>query len=184
MHFPGESLVLTAYRTSDRIGIGACNSKDTDAGAEAPELPRVLKRGPEKAPDGIMSRILVDLLSSPSPESDDASLLVISPSPQFILEEPEDDTKAECIAHIISMFPDICPEYLSRIAAERRYDITAVSTHIVDQAESGNSYPKRPNLKRKRSDFEAEDPVAEAIRKYDSPFRHDEAKAASYSRKA
>lgn len=132
-----------------------------------------------------MSRIFVDLLSSPSLDSDDdASPLVVSPAPQLITEEPGDDSKAECIAHTISMFPDICPDYLSRISIEHRYDIAAVSTYIVDQAESGNSYPKRPSLKRKRSDFEIGDPVAEAIRKYDNPLRHGEAKTSSYSRKA
>ena len=100
------------------------------------------------------------------------------------MDDVDAATKADCVAQVVAMFPDICGDYLAETAAALGYDALSVSTHIVDQSEAGKPYPKRPKLKRKREDPEPQDPVSEALRKYGKPEEREELKSDAYARKS
>jgi TRIAD3 protein (E3 ubiquitin-protein ligase RNF216) len=58
---------------------------------------------------------------------------------------------SKCEEDVSNCFPDICPDYLKSQAAQHGWDAQALITHLLDDLEKGQSYPKRPNpLKRKR----------------------------------
>lgn len=93
----------------------------------------------------------------------------------------DEDIEGACMAAVLAVFPEICPDYLTRIAGECDYDAESVISFIADEAENGRSYPKRQKsiLKRKRdSDNDNDEDVA---RKFDSEDRHQEQKPAAYT---
>ncbi|KLU82613.1 hypothetical protein MAPG_01685 [Magnaporthiopsis poae ATCC 64411] len=62
------------------------------------------------------------------------------------------ESQQACAVAIVAVFPDICPDYLDSITKEKSFDSEAVISHILDQLDDGQSYPRRPKacLKRKR----------------------------------
>ncbi|KAL8298233.1 hypothetical protein RB597_006878 [Gaeumannomyces tritici] len=62
------------------------------------------------------------------------------------------DGQETCADAVISVFPDICPNYLDSITKEKDFNSEVVISHILDQLDDGKSYPRRAkaNLKRKR----------------------------------
>ena len=125
-----------------------------------------------------MSDVVIDLVSVGSNDDINWNELI---APQDEAGEPPFlDPKDECVAAVMSMFPDICPDYLEKLADDLWHDVPAVSAHIVDQAENGRLYPKRPNRKRKRSESEVMDPTEEALKKY-SREAHPDKKPRAYS---
>ncbi len=86
--------------------------------------------------------------------------------------EPEPAAQNEeltrCEEAVLSCLPDICPKFLKTQAALHGGDPERLTTHLLDEQERGNSYPKRSNLlKRKRPEKneEPDDDGADEMRK-------------------
>lgn len=62
------------------------------------------------------------------------------------------ESQQACADAIVAVFPDICPDYLDSITKEKSFNSEAVISHILDQLDDGQPYPRRPKacLKRKR----------------------------------
>jgi hypothetical protein len=79
------------------------------------------------------------------------------------------DHKVECVDDVLSVFPDICRDYVSELYDSRVGEIAEqLVAHILDKLENGTDYPKAKDklktLKRKREVDEDE----EATNKYGS----------------
>jgi hypothetical protein len=79
------------------------------------------------------------------------------------------DRKVECVDDVLSVFPDICRDYVSELYDSGVYKIAEhLVAHILDKLDSGTDYPKAKDklktLKRKREMDEDE----EAANKYGS----------------
>lgn len=89
-------------------------------------------------------------------------------------------TKAECVAQVYAVFPDICPDYLDTLYNEHAEAQRMVAV-ICESMENGKSYPKgenlRKGLKRKRELTEAE----EAQKMYGAADRDDDATGRYFS---
>jgi len=73
---------------------------------------------------------------------------------------------SKCEEAVSGCFPDICPDYLQSQAAKHGWDAQALITHLLDELEKGQSYPKRPNLlKRKRLPEKEEEGEEEEMRR-------------------
>ena len=58
-----------------------------------------------------------------------------------------------CQDAVLNCFPDMCPEYLMRIATQLEWDHEEVIIHVLDRQENGSPYPTRTKpSKRKRPD--------------------------------
>ncbi|GAB1319592.1 Ring finger [Madurella fahalii] len=78
----------------------------------------------------------------------------------------EEDEQAECREYALGCFPDICPEYLNKVAAERQWVAADLIDYLLDEQENGRSYPKRCRpLKRKLPEPD-EDEADEARKKF------------------
>jgi hypothetical protein len=82
------------------------------------------------------------------------------------------DHKVECVDDVLSVFPDICRDYVSRLYDSGVGEIAEqLVAHILDKADNGSDYPKAKDklktLKRKREVDEDE----EAANKYGSTDR-------------
>lgn len=80
----------------------------------------------------------------------------------------QDGGLLSCEAAVLDCFPDICPEFLRSQAPDHGWDAQRIITHLLDEQEKGQSYPKRSNpLKRKRPEEadEKEEDEEEEIRK-------------------
>ena len=93
----------------------------------------------------------------------------------------EEEVKEACREAVLSLFPDICPDFLRRICEEQSHDYERAVTHILDQSENGKSYPKRPRLsrKRKRSDDDAEE-SDDGAKRFDNDERRRQPKHLAY----
>ncbi|KAI1104063.1 hypothetical protein F4804DRAFT_332629 [Jackrogersella minutella] len=63
--------------------------------------------------------------------------------------------KDSCRNAVISVFPDICPQYLEKLASEHDHNSNVIINTILGLQENGGSYPVKPRdnpLKRKRED--------------------------------
>lgn len=92
---------------------------------------------------------------------------------------------AVCKKTVLAVFPDICPDYLARLAAEHEHDHERLITHILDQSDNGAAYPKRPKSARKRKRSDENDGEAKAedeSKKFDNPSRRLEQKSLTYVR--
>lgn len=81
--------------------------------------------------------------------------------PQFGLPDMDEAAMAQywpaCQLAVLSCFPDMCPEYLTKVAASFNWDSEQIITSILDQQEKGRPYPTQQNTsKRKRADSCAE----------------------------
>ena len=134
-------------------------------------------------------------LSFPVPGPADRPGSAAASNMSAIDDEPKGEPEVElagaselrliCAEYVLGLFPDICPDYLSRVSTERGHDYEAVVTHILDQSEDGQSYPKRQrvNLKRKRGDeiHEGEDdPAVAAALRFDSDDQRSKLKETEY----
>lgn len=89
--------------------------------------------------------------------------------------------KTTCRDAVLAVFPDICPEFLLKASEEKDHDYEQIITHILDQSEDGQSYPKRQrvNLKRKRTEDDS-DEAADNARRFDNENRRREQKNLTY----
>lgn len=81
------------------------------------------------------------------------------------------ETRDECIANVLVIFPDICPTNVSTIFDTVAPSSSGIIAHILDKMEKGSPYPKakdkQKTLKRKREVDEDE----AAVLKYSAPNR-------------
>nr|XP_036580337.1 ring finger domain-containing protein [Colletotrichum truncatum]KAF6788249.1 ring finger domain-containing protein [Colletotrichum truncatum] len=80
------------------------------------------------------------------------------------------EIKSACTAAVLNLFPDICTDYLEKIATDLQYDHGQVIDEILSCIENGKSYPKKPRtkvLKRKRGIPEEADETSKLRRRYD-----------------
>ncbi|KXX77262.1 Protein ariadne-1 [Madurella mycetomatis] len=76
----------------------------------------------------------------------------------------EEDGRTECRDYALGCFPDMCPEYLEKVAAEHQWVTEDLIYYLLDEQEKGHTYPKRSRpLKRKLPD--PEEGAAEEARK-------------------
>ncbi|GKT45375.1 E3 ubiquitin-protein ligase RNF216 [Colletotrichum spaethianum] len=90
------------------------------------------------------------------------------------MAEFADETKSACAATVLSVFPEICPDFLEETAAKFQYNADQAIDDILSLTEKGQPYPKRSyfkNLKRKREGSEDPDEEANIRRTYDHPNR-------------
>ncbi|KZL79394.1 ring finger protein [Colletotrichum incanum] len=88
-----------------------------------------------------------------------------------------DETKSACAATVLSVFPEICPDFLEETAVRFQYNPDQTIDDILSLIENGKSYPKRSyfkSLKRKRDGSEDPDEEANIRRTYDHPNREKE----------
>ncbi|TVY48852.1 E3 ubiquitin-protein ligase [Lachnellula occidentalis] len=82
---------------------------------------------------------------------------------------PQLETEDECIAAVLGLFPDICPDHVSELWNKVSRSSDRLIAHILDKMEKNSSYPKakdkQKTLKRKRE--VDEDEAAEL--KYGAP---------------
>jgi hypothetical protein len=93
----------------------------------------------------------------------------------------EDEIQASCRNGVLLIFPDICPNYLERVAAERNYDAEQVTTFVVDEVEQNRPYPRRPQTSVKRKREESNEPEPDLAGKFGNPVRDDEWDNGSYA---
>ncbi|GKT93449.1 RING finger protein [Colletotrichum tofieldiae] len=90
------------------------------------------------------------------------------------MAEIADETKSACAATVLSVFPDICPDFLEETAVRFEYNPDQTIDDILSLTENGKPYPKRSyfkSLKRKREGSEDPDEEANIRRTYDHPNR-------------
>ncbi|KAI2619061.1 hypothetical protein GGS26DRAFT_584708 [Hypomontagnella submonticulosa] len=104
----------------------------------------------------------------PIDDDDDDAVVdpVERPNPKVLADNCKDGVKA--------VFPDICPDYVEKLAAEYHYNLDVTIGVILDRQENGQKYPVRSLLERKRKygdyendnddDDEDEDPGQRVIK--------------------
>ncbi len=96
-----------------------------------------------------------------------------------IMKDDGHDPREACREAVLCLFPDICPDYLEKIGLQHKWNHEVLITYILDVAEKGSSYPKRPRtLKRKRSDESNDD--EEPVEKFDKPSQRAQANEPGY----
>lgn len=76
-------------------------------------------------------------------------------------------------AGVVSVFPDICPEYAQQMAAENNWSPDAFISLVLDDQDKGVPYPTRaPAPKRKRDDDD-DDEEEEDKREAEATVRED-----------
>lgn len=84
------------------------------------------------------------------------------------LPNPQDDKPPECFEAVLSCFPDLCHDYFLKVAPEHEWKPESIITHLLDEQEKGNPYPKRSCLtKRKRPEQEERDDEEELRKKFE-----------------
>lgn len=79
-----------------------------------------------------------------------------------------------CFRPVTTIFPNICPLFLDKLAIDLDFDTNAIINYIVDQEGEGKPYPRKqaPGLKRKRESLAEEaQEVARVKRIYDAEGR-------------
>ncbi|KDN67245.1 putative RING finger protein [Colletotrichum sublineola] len=97
-----------------------------------------------------------------------------SPNRAEEMEDAADETKNACMATVLSIFPEICTEFLQETAQRFQYNSEQTIDEILRLLETGTSYPKRSfsnALKRKREASEDSDEEANIRRTYNHPNR-------------
>ncbi|KAK2056008.1 hypothetical protein LY76DRAFT_169613 [Colletotrichum caudatum] len=93
------------------------------------------------------------------------------------LEEMADDaveTESACVATVLAVFPEICPDFLQETALKFHYNSEQTIDEILGLVENGKPYPKRTyynSLKRKREASADPDEEANIRRTYDHANR-------------
>jgi len=102
---------------------------------------------------------------------------------------PDDEIKTSCIATVLQIFPEVCPDFLDDIAKEQEYDYERVLDKLLEVQGERGDYPKRAkvSLKRKRSELdgsedEDDDDILQVARKFDSQDRRNSLKDPAYIR--
>ncbi|KAK2004359.1 hypothetical protein LX36DRAFT_623317 [Colletotrichum falcatum] len=95
-------------------------------------------------------------------------------SPAADMEDAADRSKSACMATVLSLFPEACPDFLQETALKFQHDSEQTVNEILRLLETGQSYPKRSysnSRKRKREASEDPDEEANIRRTYDHPNR-------------
>ena len=74
-----------------------------------------------------------------------------------------DEELSGCEAAVLSCFPDICPKFLKTQAPNHGWDPERLTTHLLDEQEKGNSYPKRSNLLKRKRPEKNEEPEEDGL---------------------
>ncbi|KAI0872935.1 hypothetical protein GGS24DRAFT_491117 [Hypoxylon argillaceum] len=87
---------------------------------------------------------------------DDAQYGVIDLDLYNPVQAQHEDNEADCKNNALSLFPDICPNYLTQLARQHNCRSGAVISTILDNQDKGENYPTKPgpearSRKRKRS---------------------------------
>ncbi|KAI2467164.1 hypothetical protein F4781DRAFT_324895 [Annulohypoxylon bovei var. microspora] len=95
-------------------------------------------------------------------DSPDVSIIDISENMDLMPpnRKPPHDARTLCKDNVRAVFPDICPDYLEKLANEHNNNSAAIIGMILDSQEKGEMYPARPHenpLKRKRSQVDNSD---------------------------
>lgn len=95
-------------------------------------------------------------------DSDESDVLVVTQDPEEVLR------------HIVDVFPDICPAYISKLAQEKDHNSESIIDAVLLEIENGASYPKKTSLgKRKRET----DPILEVFSKSAEEFDEGDVKS-------
>jgi E3 ubiquitin-protein ligase RNF216 len=94
----------------------------------------------------------------------------------------EEAMRLSCIDAVLGVFPDICPDHLERLAAEKGNDPEQVISHVVDEIEQRRPYPKRPKPTAKRKREDSEEPLPDLASKYENPERGEMFDSTAYSK--
>ncbi|KAK2022648.1 RING finger protein [Colletotrichum zoysiae] len=84
------------------------------------------------------------------------------------------ETERACVATVLAVFPEICPNFLQETALKFHYNSEQTIDEILGLFENGKPYPKRTyfnSLKRKREASEDPDEEAKICRTYDHANR-------------
>ncbi|KAI1332995.1 hypothetical protein F5Y16DRAFT_414793 [Xylariaceae sp. FL0255] len=99
----------------------------------------------------------------------------------LVADSPEsEDAAATCKDNVLVVFPDICPDHLSQLAAAHTFSSEAIISAILDNQETGKPYPRakpapRPCLKRKRRNLsDASDISISVSKELSNADKHDE----------
>jgi hypothetical protein len=95
--------------------------------------------------------------------------------------------EAACKAQVVTVFPDICPEYLDGLAQKYGNDSSTLIASILDEVDKGTAIPTRQRsmLKRKRDEREDEELGVEKLAKtYSDASRHAELRNIAYVKQA
>ena len=99
------------------------------------------------------------------------SMLLSMAGPAEPAQAPKIETNLECVNMVLTVFPGICPDYVSKLYETLSKSSDELIAHVLDQTEQGVSYPKakdmQKTLKRKREVDEDE----AAIRRYNDVER-------------
>ncbi|CAK7270084.1 hypothetical protein SEPCBS57363_003922 [Sporothrix epigloea] len=63
-----------------------------------------------------------------------------------------EDVMTACTLALLTLFPNICPNYLRETSESLNYDYESITSHILDNFDKGIMYPQRAMLKRRRED--------------------------------
>lgn len=100
-----------------------------------------------------------------------------SNEPPSAAMEAVDYGKDACAATVLSVFPDICLQYLEETAAKANHNADQTIDTILGSTEKGGSYPKasrQKSLKRKREVSTEDDEKENILRLYANPDRERE----------
>ncbi|KAM0275723.1 hypothetical protein ACHAQH_007484 [Verticillium albo-atrum] len=99
------------------------------------------------------------------------------------IKQEDGDDADTCKVALLTLFPDMCSEYLEQKAAEWSYRTDDLVDYILGLPATGESYMKRlkaNKLKRKLSEVEPPDQMALLMVKYDNPERYRIPKSSIY----
>lgn len=63
---------------------------------------------------------------------------------------PDLETKDDCVAKVLALFPDICSEHVSELFDKVAHSSDRLIAHILDQMEKSGSYPKAKDKQKTR----------------------------------
>ncbi|CAK7222439.1 hypothetical protein SBRCBS47491_004864 [Sporothrix bragantina] len=69
----------------------------------------------------------------------------------------DEDVMTSCTLALLTLFPNICPDYLRETSQSLAYDYESIVSHILDKVDEGKMYPQRSGLKRKRNSNDSAD---------------------------
>lgn len=99
-----------------------------------------------------------------------------------VIDLEDSPTPGECRAMLHTLFPDMCPDYLEKVASDHYATDRAVN-YVLDLLQRGKTYDKvRHGNKRKREPTPPEtlDEASALVAKYDNPVRHQQPKSGVY----
>jgi hypothetical protein len=78
---------------------------------------------------------------------------------------PDTETKDNCVAKVLTLFPDICSEHVSELFDKVAHSSDRLIAHILDKMEKGAPYPKaKDKLKTRKRKRELDDDEAAELK--------------------